>query len=288
MSQLKTRARLAAKYMAPHGLTMVRQERARKSREAAELAERTGQARQRHEQLAKMATGTVPYSHDDSVAFLTVARDLDPHHVQHGSIPLASLVEARRVLQKELPDGRALVGLHVGNFVGISLAFLTNDLVERHPASVMVSVDPGTTHRGIVRPQEHALALLDRYGLSNSHVFAQGFSVTRAVGHEAHMPAQDFADLTQHHASEGVLDSLITAGNAFDVALMDGNHEGEYLQAEIERLHKLLRSGGVLIMDDVEPDGPWVGVFEVFERTKSDHAFELINADGRVALFRRV
>lgn len=221
------------------------------------------------------------------MAFLVAIRGLDPEHVKYGSIPLASLEESRRAVREELPQDRALVGLHVGNFVGVSLAYMLDVLVTQNPASVVLSVDPGTTHRSITRPQEHALALVDRYGFGKSHIFAQGFSLRRAVGEEAHIPAVDFHDLVEHHACDGVLDSLVTAGNTFDVALLDGNHDGDYLQAEVERLYSLLRSGGILILDDVEPDGIWVGVFEVFERTKSDGAFELLRADGRIALFRR-
>lgn len=290
MNEIMARARAVARFLVPHGLAVARRERREQHRWEADIRRGSEETQRRQELLAKMATtpeGFTGYSHEDSMAFLVADRGLDPDQVKHGSIPIDSLNAASLVLREQLPHDRPLVGLHVGNFVGVSLAYFVDVLVSKHAQSVVVSIDPGTTHRSIVRPQEHALALLDRYGFGKSHVFAQGFSVLRSVGHEGFIPEGDYKDLTAHHASEGVLDSLTTAGNTFDVAVMDGNHEGEYLQAEIERLYTLLRRGGILVMDDVEPDGIWVGVFEVFERTKSDGAFEFLEADGRIALFRR-
>jgi len=63
---------------------------------------------------------------------------------------------------------RPQIALHIGNFVGISLAYLTCFLAEQHCDSLVVGVDPDVPHRGIRHPQEHVAALLTACGLENN------------------------------------------------------------------------------------------------------------------------
>jgi hypothetical protein len=169
----------------------------------------------------------------------------------------------------------------VGNFVGVSLAYLTDLLRRRHPGSTVVSVDPNTTHRGVRGPQDHALALLERFGLLEHSLIIPGYTLEQTFGEAG---AADEHDLLAGLACRGVLASLARLGTpAFDLVLLDGNHERDYLARELAALRPLLAPESLLVLDDI---GDWPGVREVLAELLRADAAELLGQDGRVAVVR--
>jgi predicted O-methyltransferase YrrM len=65
---------------------------------------------------------------------------------------------------------------------------------------------------------------------------------------------------------------------------MDGNHEGDYLRRELGQVHRLLRPGGILVLDDVSAG--WPEIQSVFSGTSPDQ-FQKLGADDRIGLLIR-
>lgn len=65
---------------------------------------------------------------------------------------------------------------------------------------------------------------------------------------------------------------------------MDGNHDGDYLQRELDRVRQLLRPGGLLVLDDVST--AWPEIQSVFSSISPDQ-FQKLSADDRIGLLVR-
>ncbi len=180
-----------------------------------------------------------------------------------------------KILAPRLPGDRPIRALHVGNFVGVSLCFFTSLVRARHPRSVVVSVDPNTEVRGVDSPQSHVLALLDHYGLLANSLIIPGYTLEQTFGEPG---APDETDLSKGLACENVLASLDTLQmDPFDVALIDGNHDLEYLEREFVAVRQLLAGGSIVVFDDIVD---WEGVREVFERALADQRCTDLGQDG--------
>ncbi len=195
--------------------------------------------------------------------------------MREGSIPAQSLgYIAERVVER-LPSGRPLRALHIGNFVGVSLCYLSWLVTDRHPESVVVSIDPNAAHRGIEDPQSHALALLHHFDLLRTNVVVRGYTVGWTPGEQLSADGV---------ACENVLSSLARLGaSRFDLVLLDGNHEESYLARELEALRPLLGSGSIVVFDDLDV---WEGVRRVFERMVAQEQFVSLGQDGRVGILQ--
>ena len=62
------------------------------------------------------------------------------------------------------------------------------------------------------------------------------------------------ADLVEHHPEESqiVLPRLLGAGQSFDLAFVDGNHRFEWVFVDLFYLARLIRPGGVIMVDDYQ------------------------------------
>lgn len=205
-------------------------------------------------------------------------------------MPEASLARCAELIGRDLDHDRSLVALHVGGFLGVSLAHFAAVLTGLHVASVVVSVDPDISHRGIERPSEHALELLRHFGLHDRVLFVNGFSLHQNLGNDGFDRYDDqidpFAELDEVAAAEQVLPALCTlAAGHFDLVVLDGNHDAEYLRAELEPVAALLRPGGLLVLDDVS-SGLWREIRRTTRscpprRTRASRAWRL--TDGWVS-----
>lgn len=275
----------------PHGLVMMRQRaRAERERAAAEAA-RAAYHAARRERIAAVAgsAGSGPaLAGDDyeAVVQFLIQRGLPEHHVREGSVPPASLEFVRDQVIARLDASRPLRALHVGNFVGVSLAFFTTALVRRHPESLVVSVDPNLTHRGIAHPQSHVVALLAACGLSANSLVLAGYSGRKSISNDATVfegydPAKEFAN---EAAGEETLRNLgQLCPGAFDLIFLDGNHEAAYLLNEMKQVVPLLRPGGYVVLDDV--DAAWAEIRDVFQRV-TEFGLQPVEANGRVGIAR--
>jgi len=193
-------------------------------------------------------------------------------------MPESSLQYLAEKVTDRLPSERPVRALQVGNFLGVSLCYLSWLLSERHAESLFISIDPNVTHRGIEDPQSHAVALLDHFGLLARNLIITGYTLERSEEPETK------ADHLRTIACENVLPNLCQlAAGTFDLVVIDGNHEHGYLQREIAASERLLADGGFLVLDDVHD---WHEVAEVFRETAESEAFTVVGDDRRVGILR--
>lgn len=226
-----------------------------------------------------------PFHYDDAVALLT-SMGADEAQVRAGSMPPASLDFCGALIAEHRREG-PLLGLHIGNFVGISLAYFSGLARRLDEASRVVSIDPNVPHRGIVDPGRHVLALLSRYGLLGHNLILTGYTLEKNPSNDGYVfagydPAEAFArEVSCDHQLDGL---LRLSGPVFDFCVVDGNHEGSYLARELDRIDQLLRPGGLLILDDVS--GSWPEIQRVYAGV--DRArYEPLGADGRVGVLKK-
>jgi predicted O-methyltransferase YrrM len=266
------------KFILPHGIVRLLQTRQ-------EQGYQRSRAVLKQQVLAKKA-----FSHADLLDYLE-ARGLDRDQVRQGSIPEPSLAFLASIL-KEKHDGQEIIrGLHVGNFLGVSLAYLTDAATHIHSSSVIVAVDPNLEHRGITHPQDHVCALLNHLGLSENVLLCCGFSHAKNVGNDGRNYLENYrfleteeiaTKIAQEHAPHGVFGNLQKlVSTPFDFALIDGNHESVYVEEELRKIHPLMKRGGYIFMDDISEG--WPMLKQVFE-TSSNTLFRIAEADGRVGV----
>jgi len=220
-----------------------------------------------------------------TLAFLK-ARGLPEAQLIQCSIPQPSLEYIRERAILLLDASGPLTALHIGNFVGVSLAFLAAALRQRHPDSLVVSMDPNLAHRGVSHPQAHVAALLAACGLQRNTMIIAGYSGRKSISNDGvvfdgYDPQKEFANECACENSLQNLNALCSA--AFDVVLMDGNHEASYLAGEIQAVLPLLKRGGFVVLDDV--NAAWAEIREVFSRITA-FGLEPVGSDGRVGLAR--
>ncbi len=248
-------------------------------------------AKARRERLREAATGRgvgdlLSFEYQDAVRFL-VRRGLSREQVLAGSMPEASLHYCGTLLMEHLEAGPVL-GLHIGNFVGVSLAYFTDLLTQRDPASRIVSIDPNVPHRGIRYPTESVLALLERYGLHGNNLILTGYTLEKNLSNDGYIFADyhPLAHYQQEVSGEHQLEGLaLWSREAFHFCVIDGNHDAAYLRRELEWITRLLQPGALLILDDVTAF--WQDIRRV--HAEIDRArYADVGTDGRVAALIKI
>ncbi|MFC4668236.1 class I SAM-dependent methyltransferase [Seohaeicola nanhaiensis] len=225
------------------------------------------------------------YSYSDAMEFLNAARPGAVRDIREGSIPEPALKVVTRHMG-DLAADRPLKGLHIGNFVGVSLACITDAARKLHADSVVLSIDPNIPHRGIDSPQDLVTGLMARYGLLGNWMPVTGFTLDRSALYGV---LNDKSSPTRHASYHGfsatqVLRNLARLGTKFDFVLIDGNHSEGYLRREVASLMGLVRPGGYLFFDDVDEN--WGGVMAVFAGL-DPLTFAKVAHEGRIGVVRR-
>ncbi|MFM7518964.1 MAG: hypothetical protein ACKO9B_00685 [Planctomycetota bacterium] len=128
----------------PHGLVVAIQGRRRAAASAAMNWEEVHRAR--HEIIRRFdsiveagkSASIDPHDYEQLIDF-HVARGLSRVQVSHGSMPGESLRFISDAIRAAF-HGTPICGLHVGNYVGISLAYLTATLQQVHTDSRMCAI----------------------------------------------------------------------------------------------------------------------------------------------------
>ncbi|MFI5386238.1 MAG: class I SAM-dependent methyltransferase [Fimbriimonadales bacterium] len=225
----------------------------------------------------------IPYSQTDVLDFLcSLGQDLE--EVTGGSIPESSRVYACQAIEQH-PGTRPVYGLHVGNFVGVSLCHFTNFVRQLDESSTIVSIDPNLPHRGIHHPMDSVIRCLNRYGLQGNSLILTGYSLEKSVSNDG-VPVADYdpgVEFSREQSCENQLPQLVRILPAsFDFAVIDSNHEERYLTSEIEAIGRLLKTGGLLILDDVD----WDELGKVY-RGIDLARYDNLGTDGRIGLLRK-
>ncbi len=206
--------------------------------------------------------------------------------VREASIPEDSLIACTSAIAESNPQDR-VIGLHVGNFVGMSLAFLTAAIRELRSDSFLVAIDPAIPHRGIADPASKTLALLDHFGLLDSVLMVTGFSLEKNPSQDG-IPFAGYDPVEHFHselACENQLGHIIgLAPESFDFALVDGNHDHTYLDRELRSIDGLLRVGGLLILDDVSAH--WRDIQDLYHSIDTEGYMRVLS-DGRIGILQK-
>jgi hypothetical protein len=224
----------------------------------------------------------IAFSREGAIEFLT-ARGIDPDQLDQGSMPDTSLALISTILIRELKVGD-LLGLHVGNFVGVSLGQVVATARTLDPNSLVLAIDPNLPHRGVFHPQEHVSALLAKFSLTRNALIVTAYSLEKSASNDgenydgSYDPSKHFGT---EHACENALEHLKRRlPGRFYFILIDGNHDDDYLARELGICRDLLRDGGLLILDDVSEG--WAGVSKRFHELADD--FEILVEDGRIGI----
>ncbi len=270
----------AVKYVMPHGLMQQLQRSQRRRLVAAHKAPPSGAAQR------------IPYSYNAAVEF-HAARGLPRADITGGSMPESTLAFCSKTLDDLIPATRdkPLVGLHVGNFLGVSLSHFVNYVRQRNEKSVVVSIDPDLTHRGIEHPQKHVIAILNHFGLQGNAMICVGYSTSKSISNdgtafmgENGSEYDPYARFESEQSCEDALSNFCALSEGkFDFAVLDGNHEGSYLQRETAVVRRLLKPNGILILDDVNE--AWAEIKAEFDNLSSK-GWRSVAADGRVGVLQ--
>jgi len=279
MKQLKPIFKFVAGFFIPHSVVCIVKTQRRKQNVACKEAERATLL-----QEYRSRSGTAHFDYGKAVAFLT-QEGVDEHHVRDGSMPEASLAFCAMKLGELLGTKKPLIGLHVGNFVGVSLGAFTEAARSLHAESFVLAVDPNIPHRGVSHPQDKVAKLLSFFGLQNHVLLTCGYTMKKSFSNDD-VVIQNYdprAAFVSEFGFENVLPKLAAlCPQQFDFAVIDGNHEQGYLEKELQEVAKLLRPGGVLIVDDVSEH--WFGVKAAFEKFAKKSTVKVVGEDGRVGI----
>lgn len=226
--------------------------------------------------------------YENSIKFL-VEKGLKESHVLEGSIPLSSLQEIDNVLKKELFGKSYPVGLHIGNFLGVSLACLTYSIKNiSNDNCLVISIDPNISHRNIDNPSKYCNEILFRNKLTKISLVLNGYSGEKSISNdgvtfENYDPTTNF---NEEFAPENVIKNLTSLiPKRIDVVLIDGNHDADYLRNEVNDILPLLKNGSIIIFDDIDPIY-WKNLFDVFTEFSLENYFSRLYANNRIAILK--
>ncbi|GAB4411444.1 MAG: hypothetical protein Fur0044_05420 [Anaerolineae bacterium] len=232
------------------------------------------------------APRTETFTYNKAINYLVEQKCSDSYTILEGSIPEASLDFCVPFIC-DLYQGRPLLGIHVGNFVGLSLAFFANLIRTLHPESRLVSIDPNIRHRGVANPLNTVVGLLNHFGLQDNCLILTGYSleinpyIEKQPDNNPLISAFD-QGLSCTQQLQGL--AMISPA-AYEFFVIDGNHLGAYLTREIASADRLLKPGGLLILDDITPY--WGEIQEIYE-TIDPTRYHKLGSDGRVGILKKI
>lgn len=235
----------------------------------------------------RAAFETKSFDYDDALRFAVATRRGSARDIREGSMPREALEFIASSLPKPLPK-RKLRGLHIGNFVGISLAHITDAARRLDPQTVVLSIDPNVPHRGVDSPQDLVVGLMNRYGLEANWMPVTAFSLEPSPIYDVKNAKRSPTAFASYHGQSGSdgLANLDRLGCKFDFVLIDGNHSAAYLRRELAAIAKIVRPGALIFLDDVDVEN-WQEVHAVFTNARSI-GFAQVAHQGRVGVLRRL
>ncbi len=276
----------AVSIIVPHGVIALRdRRRLQQAMREQEIIHK--QRRRRIESIQAYNRNCSPrFDYDEAIYFLFTL-ECDPQQAREGSMDEPSLRLCEHFIQSINPSA-PVVGLHIGNFVGISLMFFAHTVATLHSNSVVFSIDPNIPHRGIKNPVQNIIALLNHFNLNNNAAILVGYSLEKSISTDGLFIA-NYNPIEHFHkemACEKQLAALSLLGSEmFDFVVIDGNHEGDYLARELEEIDSLLKPSGFLFLDDIS--WQWAELKAVYDEFAKG-TYEEIGANGRIGILRKV
>lgn len=137
---------------------------------------------------------------------------------------------------------------------------------------------------------QKVIGLLEHFGLENNSVLLTGYSLGKNYANDGLDYKTGQSRGTNLYAAQPSctwqLRHLLTlCPDAFNFAVIDGNHDGDYLKSELTTINQLLRPEGMLLLDDVG-DG-WFEIEQIYDQI-DQRLYRKIGADGRVGLLQKL
>ncbi|MFC2102921.1 hypothetical protein ACFLSS_00665 [Bacteroidota bacterium] len=237
----------------------------------------------------KMSSSFLDYDYELSIQKL-VEKELDEEQIREGSIPENSLDFLFKTIMRKLYELAPIKVLHIGNFVGVSLLYITESILKINPSSIVVSIDPNISHRGINNPMKYVNYLLNQFGFQKNSIILTGYSLEKNISNDGNplyfLKSDNTLNSESGYCSSSILENLIKIDANFNFALIDGNHEGNYLRREIELINKLLDKDGFLVIDDVNQN--WEEVELVFQEIIKQQKYKFISTDNRIGIVQKL
>jgi hypothetical protein len=164
----------AVKYVMPHGIVqhIFRHQAVKKRMLTA-----------KNKEHASATLDVTEYNYKAAIEYHR-ARGMTNGHLIAGSIPESSVDYCCNILDDLLPTDRPLAGLHIGNFLGISLSHFTDYVRRKNEKSVVMSIDPNIQHQGIENPQNHVISILNHFGLQKNATICVAYSTNKTVSND--------------------------------------------------------------------------------------------------------
>lgn len=261
----------AGRALTPYGLVRLRRRR------------RRDRGRQRYQALPAPPAVDHDFGYDDLVEALE-GLGVPAAVTRLASIPAPNLAFIDEQLVARLAPHTPSVGLHIGNFVGVSLVHLAATVGDHSPGSLIIAVDPDLPYRGLDHNEDRVCALLERFDVADRVLLVRGYSDAKLPGTIGAMA--DAPESSATAAPARVLTNLdrALAPRSLDWALLDGNHDGGYLRAELARLLGVMKPGSLVFLDDC--DESWPEVAAAFDAEGRSAAWRAV-ATGRIGVLER-
>ena len=220
-----------------------------------------------------------------------ISKGLEENHVVEGSVPLSSLIEIDNLL-REFSGKKFGLGLHIGNFLGLSLNCITYSMRESYNGNyLMLSIDPDITHRNIINPSKYCNELLYLNGLEESSIVINGYSGEKNIsndGVEFDSNYNPFIQYNEEFASTHVLRNLSKILEAkVNIVFIDGHHDATYVRKELLLIEPLLDKDSILIMDDVDSIA-WEELNNLFIEISNSKKYEKLIHNNRIGVLKYV
>src|SRR5262245_57288658 len=116
-----------------------------------------------------------------------------------------------------------------------------------------------------MNPHQHVVRLAARYGLLSNILPVASFSRARTVRDDGVVYSTTSVEdqARDDVAFEDAIALLAhLARHAFDLVLLDGHHEADYLRKEIDLIGPMMKPGAIAVLDDV--DQYWADLQKVY------------------------
>lgn len=210
----------------------------------------------------------------EEIIALLCSWGLDVKQVNAGSIVEEDLKATYNFIKDNL--SLPVIGVHVGNFVGVSLAYIATRLKKLDERNVIISIDPNLPHRGISNTEGIVTKLLRVLGVADMVIRLNGYSLSKSISNDGREYGTDydpFQHFLEEDAPEWQLKNLakILKGKV-DFVMLDGNHDANYLKEEVEVCYEFLREGGIIFLDDITD--VWIGLKNAFQQLSKEQVFQ--------------
>ena len=230
-----------------------------------------------------------PLDYNYVVDYFVDTFHIDKSHILSGSIGPKNCDRMVYTILEHFDKSR-IIGLNIGNFLGVAFSYILSRVVHNNNESTLISVDPNIPHRGIENLEDKFIASLGAFNLEDNSLIINGYSLNKNLSNDGvtfnHYDPEKFYN--QENGCTGVLQKLVYLGvEKLNFILLDGNHHSEYLQQEMKICSQLLQSGGILFLDDIDENWKLLKTSALNFLKENESVFSELYYDGRILALKK-